>query len=169
MAEHSPGGNGNGAERVGITEPCTHRCLCTPRPEAAAREPDGNRLHREARRGDLDVFAARQAYGCFPEANPRQNVKFRFDQVGHMGRSSKGTETGPTLSGGIGRSGAQREYGSPAKEDDAATISNNDKERNKTVLKDLSPYLNQNNNECKRRSIEIRIESYHPALLAVKE
>jgi hypothetical protein len=57
-------------------------------------------------------------------------------RVGHIGRS-KGTETGPTLSGGIGRSGAQRAYGSPANDDDAATISNNDKEISKTVLKDL--------------------------------
>jgi hypothetical protein len=34
-------------------------------------------------------------------------------RVGHMGRSN-GTDTGPTLSGGMGRSGAQRAYGSPA-------------------------------------------------------
>jgi hypothetical protein len=53
-----------------------------------------------------------------------------------MGRS-KGTDTDPTLSGGMGRSGVQREYGSPAKEDDAAAINNIERAITKTALKGL--------------------------------
>lgn len=53
-----------------------------------------------------------------------------------MGRS-KGTETGPTLSGGMGRSGVQREYGSPAKDDDAEAINNIERAITKTALNGL--------------------------------
>jgi hypothetical protein len=57
-------------------------------------------------------------------------------RVGHMGRS-KGTEMGPTLSGGIGRSGVHPAHGAPAKADDAAPINISDKARTKTVLSNL--------------------------------
>jgi len=91
-----------------------------------------------------------------------------FIRVGQIGRS-KGTDTGPTLSGGIGRSGVQRSYGPPAIEDDA-TISSKEITRKRTVLKDLMSIPQPKTmTDTKNRRIRKPLESYHHALFRVKK